>query len=183
MLNCFWRTDSCTIEPVPNCFCRTDSCTIEPVLNRSCITVSCTIEPVPNRFCINEPVLNRAVSNRYGARLFSCAIGPCPIGRAESEPCKIVPCDRYHPKLSIRHILCGHSYNISTISVIGFKIYSNLTIFPRNISTILPKYFGAMWVVADNRLRRVHRAIISLIELLKSAYSGQRQEILVITIS
>ena len=109
---CFCITDSCTIEPVLNRLCRTDSCTIEPVLNRSCITVSCTNEPVPNRFCINdsciiepvhnrfcitdsctiEPVLNRAVSNRYGARLFSCTIGPCLIGRAESEPCKIVPC-------------------------------------------------------------------------------------------
>ena len=72
----------CTIEPVPNRFCITDSCTIEPVPNRFCITDTCTI----------EPVLNRVVSNRYGARLFSCTIGPRPIGRAESEPCKIVPC-------------------------------------------------------------------------------------------
>ena len=95
--NRFCITDSCTIEPVPNRFCRTDSCTIEPVLNRSCMTVSCIIEPVSNRFhitdsCTIEPVLNHAVSNRYGARLFSCTIGPCPIGSAESEPCKIVPC-------------------------------------------------------------------------------------------
>ena len=89
VLNRFCIIDSCTIEPVPNHFCRTDSCTNEPVLNRSCI-----IEPVPNRFCITdsstiEPVLNRGVSNRYSARLFSCTIGPCPIGRAESTPCLI----------------------------------------------------------------------------------------------
>ena len=109
--NRFCITDSCTIEPVLNRFCRTDSCTIEPVLNRSCMTVSCTIdpvpnrfyitdsctiEPVPNRFCITdtctiEPGPNRGVFNRYGVRLFSCTIGPCPIGRAESTPCKIVP--------------------------------------------------------------------------------------------
>ena len=38
----------------------------------------------------------------------------------------------------IRHILCGHS-KVS-------KYFSNLTIFPRNISIILSKYFGAMWV-------------------------------------
>ena len=87
----------CTIELVLNCFCITDSCTIEPVPNRFCITDSCTIEPVPNRFrrtdsCTIEPVPNLGVSNRYGARLFSCTIGPCPIGRAESTPCKIVPC-------------------------------------------------------------------------------------------
>ena len=93
----FCITDSCTIEPVPNRLCRTDSCIIEPVLNRSCITVSCTTEPVHNRFritdsCTIKPVLNRAVSNRYGAQLFSCTIGPCSIGRAESEPCKIVLC-------------------------------------------------------------------------------------------
>ena len=111
MLNRFYINDSCTIEPVPNCFCITDTCTIKPVLNRSCMNVSCTIEPVPNRFCIThtctiepvpnrfcisdtctiEPALNRAVSNRYGARLFSSTIGPRLIGRAESEPCKIVP--------------------------------------------------------------------------------------------
>ena len=95
--NHFCRTDSCAIEPVPNHFCITDSRAIEPVPNDFCRTDSCTIEPVPNRLCITdsctiEPVLDRAVSNRYGARLFSCIIGPCPIGRAESELCKIVPC-------------------------------------------------------------------------------------------
>ena len=96
MLNRFCITDSCTVEPVPNCFYITDSYTIEPGPNRFCKTDSCTIEPMLNRSgiiisCTIEPALNCGVPNRYSARLFSCTISPCPIGRAESTPCKIVP--------------------------------------------------------------------------------------------
>ena len=51
-------------------------------------------------------------------------------------------------KYCIRDILCGHS-KIDKIfkqyQRYVSKYFSNLTIFPRNISIILFKYFAAMW--------------------------------------
>ena len=52
-------------------------------------------------------------------------------------------------KYYIRHILCGHSEIVTIFQQCRgqvSKYFSNLTIFPRNIFTILSKYFGAMWV-------------------------------------
>ena len=46
-----------------------------------CITDSYTIELAPNQW---------RVQSTHGARLFSCTIGSCLIGRAQSTRCKIV---------------------------------------------------------------------------------------------
>ena len=64
-------------------------------------------------------------------------------------------------KYCIRHILCGHSKiiiifqqyyciyfcNFIYILFIFLKYFCNFTIFPRNVSTVLSKYFGAVRVM------------------------------------
>ena len=55
-------------------------------------------------------------------------------------------------KYFIHHILCRHSKIVTIFQQyqwLGSKYFGNLTIFPRNISTIFSKYFNAVWAVSN----------------------------------